>query len=200
MRRYTPHELVNLLQSCHGRHGAVNAKIITADPLMPDPQLLVRTFGSLMDAYDAAGLPASPKYAFVATKKRLVLERLKLSEEVKTLAHTAGGTADKTSEPDMILINGTLRVQIMIAVPRNPRRGQRNWRICGRPNMDFSIVGRFEPKTGCIADYYLFSASDLVPGPIYLKESNLGRFARMRHLSANSMFGLAAHGDSGFLC
>jgi hypothetical protein len=42
---------------------------------MPDPQLLVRTFGSLMDAYDAAGLPASPKYAFVTTKKRLVSER-----------------------------------------------------------------------------------------------------------------------------
>jgi len=200
MRRYTPHELVNLLQSCHGRHGAVNAKIITADPLMPDPQLLVRTFGSLMDAYDGAGLPASPKYAFVATKKRLVSERFKLMQEVETLAHTAGSTADKTSEPDTILINGTLHVRIIIAVPRNPRRGQRNWRICGRPNMDFTIVGRFESITGSIADYYLFSAPDLVPGPIYLKESNLERFARMRYLSTNSMFGLAAHGDSGFLC
>lgn len=192
MRRYDRHELTALLQSCHGRHGTVNAKIIGADPLMPDPQLLVRTFGSLMSAYEAAGLPTSPKYAFVATKRLLAAARTDLLREVKTWAQAAGGAIDSLQAPDTVLVNGKLRVRIEIAVPRNPRRGQRNWRIRGGPNADFTIVGRMEPATETIADYFLFSQDDLAPGAIYLKDSNLQQFAHLRYATVGAMFGLDA--------
>lgn len=191
-RRYSRDELVALLQSCHGRNGAVNAKIIAADPLMPDPQLLVRTFGSLMSAYEAAGLPNSQKYAFVATKRLLTAARADLRQEMETLAREAGGAIDPGDDPDAVLVNGLLRVRIEIAVPRNPRRGQRNWRIRGRPDADFTIVGRMEPISGTIADYFLFSQSDLAPGPIYLKDSNLEQFDSVRYATVGAMFGLAA--------
>ena len=192
MRRYQRHELVDLLQSCHRRHGAVNAKIIAADALMPDPQLFVRMFGSLMDAYDAAGLPTSPKYAFVATKKRLAAARVDLIQKIATLAHAAGGAANTTDDPQTILVNETLHVRIEIAVPRNPLRGQRSWRVSGKTDVDFTIVGRMEPATDSVVDYYLFSEFDLAPGPIYLKESNLDQFTRMRYLTVDSMFGFDA--------
>jgi len=192
MRRYSRDELVSLLQSCHCRHGAVNARIIASDPLMPDPQQLVRMFGSLMSAYEAAGLPDSPKYAFVATKRLLAAARAGLQQDVEALAVTAGGAIDQIDSPDMVLVNGRLRVLIEIAVPRNPRRGQRNWRIRGSPNADFTIVGRMEPITGAIVDYFLFSHDDLAPGTIYLKDSNLDQFARMRYPTVRGMFGLDA--------
>lgn len=200
MRRYDRNELVSLLQSCHDRHGAVNAKIIAADSLMPDPQLLVRTFGSLMSAYEAAGLPDSPKYAFVATKRLLAAARVGLRQEVETLAMAAGGAIDPVDDSDTVLINGHLRVLIEIAVPRNPRRGQRNWRIRGRPNADFTIVGRMEPITGAIADYFLFSQDDLAPGTIYLKDANLDQFASVRYPTVGAMFGLDVPGSLEAAC
>lgn len=200
MRRYDRDELVALLQSCHDRHGAVNAKIIAADSLMPDPQLLVRTFGSLMSAYEAAGLPDSPKYAFVATKRLLAAARAGLQQEVETLAVAAGGAIAPVDDSDTVLINGHLRVLIEIATLRNPRRGQRNWRIRGSPNADFTIVGRMEPTTGAIADYFLFSQDDLAPGTIYLKDSNLDQFARVRYPTVGAMFGLDAPGSLEAAC
>ncbi|MFC3471249.1 recombinase family protein [Massilia oculi] len=194
LRRRTRDELVPLLQSCHDRHGTVNAKIIAADSLMPDPQLLVRTFGSLMSAYQAAGLPNSPKHAFVTTKRLIAAARAALQQEVETLAVAAGGTTDLIDDRSTVLINGRLRVLIEIAVPRNPRRGQQNWKIRGSPNADFTIVGRMEPITGVIADYFLFSQDDLAPGAIYLKDSNLDQFACMRYPTAGAMFGLDCPG------
>jgi DNA invertase Pin-like site-specific DNA recombinase len=200
LRRHSPDELVTLLQSCHDRHGAVNAKIIAADSLMPDPQLLVRTFGSLLSAYEAAGLPDSPKYAFAATKRLLAAARAGLQREVETQAVAAGGTVDPIDDSDTVLINGRLRVLIEIAVPRNPRRGQRNWRIRGGLNADFTIVGRIEPITGAIADYFLFSRDDLAPGKIYLKDSNLDQFASVRYPTVGAMFGLDGPGSREATC
>jgi len=190
LRRHTRDELVALLQSCHDRHGAVNAKIIAADSLMPDPQLLVRTFGSLMSAYHAAGLPDSPKYAFVATKRLLTAARAKLQQQVETSTVAAGGTIDPIDGLAVVLINRRLRVLFEIAVPRNPRRGQQNWRIRCRPNIDFIIVGRMEPIAGAIADYFLFSQDDLARGTIYLKHSNLHQFERVRYATVSAIFGL----------
>ena len=37
-------------------------------------------------------------------------------------------------------------------------------------------------------DYFLIPAAELADGPIYLKESNLERFAALRHKSLASMF------------
>lgn len=200
MKRYSRDELVALLQSCHGRHGAVNAKIIAADEQLPDPQLLVRTFGSLMNAYEAAGIPASPKYAFVATKRLLAAARTGLLQEVEALARAAGGATDPGDKQNTILMNGHLRVRIEITVPRNPRRGQRNWRIHGTPDADFTIVGRMEPLTGAISDYFLFSRNDLAPRVIYLKDSNLDQFARVRYPTVGAMFGLDAPGSLDSTC
>lgn len=200
LRRHSRDELIGLLQSCHDRHGSVSAKIIAADSLMPDPQLLVRTFGSLMSAYQAAGLPSSPKYAFVATKRLLAAARTALQREVETLAVAAGGTTDPINDRSTVLINGRVRVLIEIAVPRNPRRGQRNWRIHSTPNADFTIVGRMESITGRIADYFLFSQNDLALGAIYLKDSNLDQFTRMRYSTAGAMFGLDCSGSLEATC
>jgi len=190
LKRHTRDELAALLQSCHDRHGTVNAKIIAADSLMPDPQLLVRTFGSLISAYQAAGLPDSPKYAFVATKKLLTAARAELQQQIETLTVAAGGTIDLIDGLAAVLINKRLRVRFEIAVPRNPQRGQRNWRIRGRPNADFIIVGRMEAIAGIVADYFLFSQDDLAHGTIYLKHSNLQQFERIRYATVSAIFGL----------
>lgn len=191
LRRYTAPELIALLQTCHERHGKVNAKIIAADPAMPDPQLFVRKFGSLIRAYDAAGLPRSLTYAFVGTKMRLSALRDQLMSRVEALAAAAGGTVERSPAADTLVLNGTLMVRVAVAVPRNPRRGSRNWRVIGKPGADFLITGRMESSTGEITDYFLISTAELATGPIYLKASNLDQYASMRYGSLAGMFGNA---------
>jgi hypothetical protein len=200
LRRYTAPELVALLKACHERHGKVNAKIIAADPAMPDPQLFVRKFGSLIRAYDAAGLPRSLTYAFVGTKMKLAALRDEMMSRVEALVVGAGGTIEQSPAPDIFLLNGSLVVRVAVAVPRNPRRGSRNWRIVGKPGVDFLIAGRMEPSSGEIADYFLIPAAELAAGPIYLKVSNLDQYASMRYGSLAGMFGNAAATGSEASC
>jgi len=200
LRRYTRPELISLLQACNARHGGVNAKIIAADTTMPDPQLLVRSFGSLVSAYDAAGLPRRASFAFVDTKMKLSAVRIDLLERTETLAIAAGATVERISASYTLLLNGAVRVRCDVAVPRNPKRGVRNWRILPSPLTNFSIAARMEPETGEIADYFLFAEADLAARPVYLKASNLHQFAFARHLILATMFGAPGANKVEELC
>jgi len=188
-RRYSHDELLQLLKECYGRHGKVTAPIIAADPAMPDPQLLVRSFGSLIKAYEAAGLPRARSYAFVDTKRALATMREQLLAEVVGLAEAAGATVERALKPFVLTLNGNLAVKVDVAPPRTPRRGLRNWRIAHENGIDFHIVGRFAPSSQSICDFFLLSAADLGSGPIYLKESNLSRYSDARHSKLSTIFG-----------
>ena len=189
LRRYTPDELLDLLQRCNETHGRINAKIIASDPLMPDPQLFVRAFGSLIAAYDAAGLARCPSHTFVETK-RIIASRLQyLSTEVARLALSAGASVDESKAPHSLTINQSIRVKVEVATRRKPRKGLVNWRVKPCPSADFVITARLHTDTHELIDYFLISAAELANGPLYLKESNLERFAAMRHESLASMFG-----------
>jgi DNA invertase Pin-like site-specific DNA recombinase len=188
MRRYDNSELITLLQGCHQRHGKISAKIIAEDPALPDPQLFVRAFGSLVLAYDAAGVPRSRTYAFAGRIKLSGL-RKRLLSQAEALAQAAGATVERAQERYTLMLNDGLRVRVEVAVPYNPRVGSRNWRIFAKPGIDFIVTGRLDRETSKIIDYFLASAVDLASGPIYLKESNLERYASMRFTSLDAMFG-----------
>lgn len=188
-RRYGKDELLQLLKECHERHGKVTAPIIAADPAMPDPQLLVRSFGSLIKAYEAAGLPRTRSYAFVATKRVLASMRDQLLAEVIGLAEGAGATVDRTPMPYVITLNGALALKVDVTPPRTPRRGLRNWRIAPDDSIDFQIVGRFAPSSQTIHDFFLLSAADLENGPLYVKDSNLSSHLGSRFSTLQEIFG-----------
>ena len=188
-RRYGRDELVTLLQECHSRHGKVTAPIIAADPEMPDPQLLVRSFGSLIKAYEAAGLPRTRSYAFVETKRVLATLREQLLTEVAALAEAGGATVEHAPEPFVLTLNGSLSVKIDVAPPRTPRRGLRNWRIAPDDSADFQIVGRFAPSSQTIRDFFLVSAAELANGPLYVKDSNLSSYLGNKFSTLEEIFG-----------
>jgi len=188
MRRYDKSELIALLQGCHQRHGKISSKIIAEDPALPDPQLFVRSFGSLVLAYDAAGVPRSRTYAFAGRIKLSGLRKILLAQ-AEALAQAAGATVERAQERYTLELNDGLRVRVEVAVPYNPRVGSRNWRIFAKPGIDFIITGRLDRQTGEIIDYFLASAVDLAAGSIYLKESNLERYSSMRFTSLDAMFG-----------
>jgi DNA invertase Pin-like site-specific DNA recombinase len=189
-RRYTKAELVDLLRMCHSAYGKVTADIITADRSMPDPQLFVRCFGSLVGAYDEAGLPRTPLQRFVDTKLLLLAKRRVLFAKVRSFATAAGATVVQDPIPFTLVINDNLRVFIEIATRRNPKRGLPSWKVNYRAEVDFTIVARLDPSTKEPLDYFLFSPTWLEGGSIYLKDSNLHRFESIRFRSIEAIFGL----------
>lgn len=189
LRRYTLDELLGLLRTCQKTHGKVNAKIIAADPLMPDPQLFVRGFGSLIAAYDAAGLDRCPSHVFVETKRIITAKWLGLFAEVRARAIAAGATVDEPLSPRNLIINQSVRVKVEIATRRRPAKGSVNWRVKHCPESDFVITARLHGDTHELIDYFLIPAARLAGGALYLKESNLASFAEMRYTSVAAMFG-----------
>jgi DNA invertase Pin-like site-specific DNA recombinase len=198
-RRYETTELIALLQGCHKRHGSISAKIISNDPALPDPDLFVRAFGSLVRAYDAAGLPRLRAYTFSGRIKLAGL-RKKLLAQVEVLAQAAGATVERAQGRSTIKLNTDLYVRVEVAVPYDPRIGSRNWRIFARPEIDFIISGRLDRETGEIIDYFLVPTAELATGPIYLKESNLDRYSSFRFTSLGAMFGSVTATQPGGAC
>lgn len=191
LRRYTAAELLDLLRTCYRTHGRVNATIIAADPTMPDPQLLKRTFGSLVCAYDSAGLSRGRTLAFVDTKRFVEGMRHQLREEIIRCAQVAMAKVAAFG-PCTVVINETLRIRVEILTRRQPKRGLPNWRVRQRVGIDFVIAARLDPETKTLIDYFLIPATECSEGALYIKESNLEQLAGRRYDSVVSMFGLPA--------
>lgn len=201
MRRYTASELLALIQACYQFHGKINAQIIAKDPAMPDPQVLVRTFGSLVRAYDAAGLPRSDKkYVFVDTKRKLLPMRQRLFLEVEALAQAAGATTERMRLPFTLVLNGTVHVRVEAAPMRKPTGASPDWRVIKKPGIDFIITGRLDGETWDFLDYFLVPAGDMPNDVIYLRKSRLDRFSSWRFTSIEAMFGIVAAKQSVHTC
>lgn len=189
-RRYEASELITLLQDCHRRNGSVTAKIITADKALPDPQLFVRMFGSLIMAYDAAGLPRSPLKRFVDTKRLLLTLRHNLFAEAEKLAASTGVEVTRSPAPYTLDFDGKCKLRVEVASRRNPVRGAPNWKISPREGIDFILVARFDPDTRTLVNYYLVPAGCLASGPIYFRAKNLLIYSPLAFDSLPPIFGL----------
>jgi hypothetical protein len=192
MRRYTAPELIVLLQGCYQRHGKVNAQIIAKDQEMPDPQVISRKFGSLIRAYDAAGVPRSPKYVFVDTKRKIFPIRQRLFSLVEGLAQAAGATTERGRTPFTLVLNGNVRVRVEVAAMRRHPHVTPDWRIIQKTGIDFIITGRINAETWEFLDYFLVPATEMATRIIYLRESKLERYLAWQFTSIEAMFGRLA--------
>ena len=188
-RRYDAAELIVLLQECYRRHGNITSKIIAGDRAMPDPQLFIRMFGSLVLAYDAAALPRSPLKGFVDTKRFMLAFRQKLFAEAAGLADRAGVEVTRCDAPYTLVFNRKCTLRVEVVTRRNPVRGEPNWKIIPREGIDFILIARFDPDAAILLDYYLVPAACLLNGAIYLKEKNLPVYAPLAFDELQQIFG-----------
>lgn len=192
-RRYLPDELLHMLRACHKRHGKITAPIIAADVVMPDPQLFVRAFGSLINAYRMAGLPENSLNDFVERKRTLLGLRKALFNEVRVVASRNGDAVEIPMAPFTLIINGDIIVRVDVVPYRQPVRGSPNWKIPIRAGVDFVIAARHDPVAEDLLDFLLLPESEFAGFPIYVKAANLSQFDRMRHATVETMyFSLAA--------
>ena len=191
-RRYTATELVTLLQACHLRHGKVTAPIIAADPLLPEPQLIKRCFGSLLKAYELAGIPRDRSHHFVETRAFTLGMRKKMLQAVIDLALAAGAGAAAAPGYFTISINQSIKVIVTVALLSSPKRGRPFWKIKPIADVDFIITARLDHTSRNVADYLLIPAEAMSSGAIYLKVNGAEPCQIRQFGSLDEMFGCQA--------
>lgn len=187
-RRYAPAELLNLLRDCCERHGKVTAPIIAADALLPDPQLFVRTFGSLVAAYSLAGLPTDNRtHGFVSTKRALLALRHALFKEVCRRAGLVGGLVKMGKSPFTLVVHDEFTIHIDVVPRRQPIRGSASWKVPLRVGADYVLAARYDSTTETLIDYFLLPQSEFAGHPIYIRAANISQFDRMKHVSVDAI-------------
>jgi hypothetical protein len=195
-RRYPHGELLGLLRSCHAKHGQVTASVIAADPMLPDPQLFKRAFGSLTAAYDQAGLPQTRQHTFVSTKRLLLELQRTLFSEVCALAAAAGATDAVLHAPHTLLLNGSVMTRVVVAPRRKPVRGFANWAVKPKRGVHFTIAARYNPDVQDMLDYFLLPSEVFDGRPIYLKALNNVTIAESRYEKVEHMFAASVTEDT----
>jgi len=187
-RRYGADELLSLLRACHARHGKVTAEIIAADLLLPDPQLFVRAFGSLIKAYDRAGLVRTKTHNFLDTKDAVFAHRARLRNLAAALAEQAGASVEAGAIAGRLIINGTLTVQVVVSPGFQPKRGLKRWSVRRWPLVDFHLVARCA-SNHAVDDYFLLPA-DAFPASnrLYLHGGEGGQYSSYRYANLENIF------------
>lgn len=198
--RYSPSELIALLQTCYSKHGMINTKIIAADPTMPDTKMFAREFGSLPRAYVAAGFPQSPAFAAADTRKKVLAKRKELMDSVIQKAQAAGATVERTARPFVLLINGSLLLRVDASLCRNPRRGLPNWLLIVEPELDFIITALMDSALHTVVEYLLVPARELPQKAIYLKTTNIADYSALKCNSVGAMFGEVSSENAEAVC
>lgn len=187
-RRYSEPELLILLIQCFARNGRVTADIIAKDRDMPDPQLFVRCFGSLVSAYDKAGIPRTTLHKFVDTKASLLRDRERLFRSAWTLAIAGGAKVRSGSIPYTFVVNDWCRVLLVVAVQSNPVRGCSKWKVEIKHSVDFIIVARTSSNGVVIIDYFLLPASTFPEGSLYLKDADIQNYSMHHYCKLEALF------------
>lgn len=187
-KQYKPAKLLDLLRGCHERNGKVTASLIAGDSLLPNPQLFVRTFGSLMSAYDATGLPRSRLNNFVDAKRIIRNLRQALFMEIQGLAEETGASVEALGSTYTFLMNKKNTVRVDVLPFCQPARGRTRWKVRHTPQVDFVIAARHDPFGIGLLDFYLLPNSKFQGQPIYLKGTNPAHIEEMRYATVRNLF------------
>lgn len=166
---FDPIDLLRTLRSCYQRHGRITAKIIVSDPSVPTPQTFARYFGSLAKAYEIAGITNVSPHPFVETKRRIKAFRESMFADAGVLIRTSGKIIQEAPHLKILTIDGSVRVRVETATCRRADRGIPYWQIFPFPDVDFTLIARFDFKNQTVLDYLLIPARVLSRGAIYLR-------------------------------
>jgi DNA invertase Pin-like site-specific DNA recombinase len=188
---FKPEDLLDMLRLCYRTHGRITAKIIVADASIPDPNTFARYFGSLAKAYELAGISHVSPHPFVETKRRIRAFRQAMFEETCTILTRCGKLSNIDPENFVLTIIGGVRVRLETATCRRADRGIPYWHVLAYPNVDFSLIARFDFRNQVVLDYLVIPAHILLNGQIYLRLKTPLLKGCEQFSTLNKVFGVA---------
>lgn len=191
-RSKTPDELVHLLRALYKEHGKVSVSIIGATPGIPGPKYFAARFGTLAEAYLAAGLPAAEPLLRARTLRSVRQLREATRSAIQMVIEQAGGTYEPCIHPWLLRINEHVVLKLVVARARHDPAGRVRWRIPVHtlPVPDFVLCVQMDSVNAGVMGYYLIPVADFTQGHIILRAEHPEDRAQYRHQSLGSMFGL----------
>ena len=166
-------EMLDVLRALLREHGNLSAFVIDEAPGAPSSAAYRRRFGSLGRAYRLVGAPA--RYdAHVEINRSLRAMFPAVVERTVAEIGRFGGTVSADGKEGLFVVNGELRLAVIIARCSEALSGALRWTVRFEPGRrpDLTVAVRMERDNVAIRDYYLLPGINLAEPRLRLAEEN----------------------------
>lgn len=118
--RFSRDELLDFLRMLYREHGKVSTKLIQEDVRVPAINLFMNRFGTLTQALELAGVPATPRTTkLLQTFRKIEKVRREKFLEVCECVACAGGHFAPAAHKNTFMLNGSIIVRLQVNDSRN---------------------------------------------------------------------------------
>ncbi len=113
--RRTAEAMLVMVRSIYAAHGRVTAKLMVEHDKSSAPKLLAKMFGSITNAYVAAGIPSKVKLKYGHSKHLVNTLRKQLLRQMEVATAQTGGFVSGGPTWSTMEINGRVSVRLAVA-------------------------------------------------------------------------------------
>lgn len=160
---------------------------------MPSSSAYAHRFGGLTQAYKLIGYDPGRDLRYIDDNKHLRKMYPDVVEGVIRRIQSFGGVVNREVENDFLIVNGEIKVSLVICRCAQTQTGGNRWKIQFDASLmpDITIAVRMEADNRQILDYYLIPAIDVEDPKIRLAENNHLALDAYRFDSLEQFFMLA---------
>ncbi len=151
-------EILEGLRAVWKKHGAVTQAILASEKDAPSYMSCKYHFGTLKAALERIGYKHKTNYKLARARGKEI--QRKHRQFVRQIASRFPKRIQIISEPHSpkhsLLLDGTFRIHVQFAIPRETSPGKLGWRICPRPyeREDLNLCCYLDPKNSRIHAMY----------------------------------------------
>ena len=173
-RKFTNVEMLEKLRDVLKQHGRISGMLIDESEGLPSSTAFSHRFGSLVNAYRLIGYDPGIDFRFIEENRRLRKLRPDIVASVRQQIMALGGTAIEDDATDLLLVNGELRVSVVLCRHTLTPAGTSRWliRLDAGLKPDITIAVRMDANNEGIRDYYLLPGLDMTWEKLRVAEAN----------------------------
>ncbi len=173
-RKFSDEEMLEKLRNVLHKHGRISGILIDEEDDSPSSGAFRHRFGSLVTAYRLIGYNPSIDFEFIEINRRIRRLFPDVMASVIADLQSRGAVGIYDTETDLLLLNGELRVSIVLCRHQTTTSGASRWliRLDESLRPDITIAVRMDANNEGIHDYYLLPAIDLTFENLRIAEDN----------------------------
>jgi hypothetical protein len=186
--------LLSMLRALHEKHGRVTIDVIDAEKGIPKYKYFSSRFGSIADAYLAAGLPAGKTLQYARTKHSVRQMLHRTMEAVGSSIEQTGARYVVCAHKWSVLINDEVILKAVVSRARHDNEGRIRWRvpIHASPVPDFVLCVQMDTSNVGVMGDYLFPVADFMQDHIILRAECPQDRGEYRYPNLAAIFGATA--------
>lgn len=173
-RKVSDEEMLDKLKILQERSGWLSGVLIDETDGMPSSSVYSSRFGGLMRAYELIGYDSGRDNSFIEENKRLREMHPGILQDISDKIYEFGGTVQQDDKNGFLIVNGELKVSVVICRCMQTSTGSSRWKIQFDAGLmpDITIAVRMDPLNLHVFDYYVIPSIDVENPKLRLAEDN----------------------------